>query len=697
MVNAHFLQLVKFRQLFSASYQVSLSLGDLHRMRDLVTVTEEAETGRLVRLVAQEAEIGKVESPHCSLHLEDGPFRSCEELPSVRVSLLQLSERIQLLLANHGGALPLASVPHCYALQFPPLLAVPGEEGVPLEHLLQAVRGVAITTGVTGIKQLVDCSSGRQEFRNSGLIGPPPALASQLLLFTKELVDLVREAPGCRLHLYKLIPSYHHMFGKQCRVADYGFTKLRDLLDSLPHVVQIIGEGARAVVTIAHKAQVRRFTNDLMKVLKLQQEKRMLLSLFPRAFENCFFKAFDITDYGVCFLVDMLLEVPEGTIVLEPTAGGEAGEEFFLSVFRRDQTTEELNRTRVFAKEVTELLRHSPGFSISFNKVIPSYHQHFGRQCRVSNYGLSKLAELFDCIPETVEVLEVGEERQVQLTMARMVAVVGEQVEAVVARQATRGRASLPLQQLASEYQQKYGHCLPLARLGVAGVREAVALLRDWVRLGEGREGEVVTVLDRGFIRTVARNVRKLLVEQGEMDLQDFYRQMATRFACQLPEDMLVTDLSSLVRVRGDRVALSPLQLAAREVEVVLGDGPGLEVAELEEKFLARWGRQLQLDSLGLDSLDQLLAALPEVFSVRGRGARSGSLARGWVSVIPLSLRKLVGLVKPAAPPCPAPALSPRPAVAAFRGRGFDMLRLINPPPHAAGGFTQVTRHEQLA
>ena len=126
---------------------------------------------------------------------------------------------------------------------------------------------------------------------------------------------------------------------------------------------------------------------------------------------------------------------------------------------------------------------------------------------------------------------------------------------------------------------------------------------------------------------------------------------------------------------------------------MVLGDGPGLEVAELEEKFLARWGRKLQLDSLGLDSLDQLLAALPEVFSVRGRGARSGSHARGCVSVIPLFLRKLVSLVKPAAPPCPAPALSPRPAVAAFSGRGFDMLRLINPPLH---GFTQVTRREQL-
>jgi hypothetical protein len=49
----------------------------------------------------------------------------------------------------HGGSLPLASLPHCYALQFPPLLVVPGEEGVPLEHLLQVVKGVSITKEAT--------------------------------------------------------------------------------------------------------------------------------------------------------------------------------------------------------------------------------------------------------------------------------------------------------------------------------------------------------------------------------------------------------------------------------------------------------------------------------------------------------------------------------------------------------------------
>ena len=183
---------------------------------------------------------GKVQTVRCNQHLAGNSCRLKwrEELPCVLVNLGELSRNVKKLVANHGGSIPLASLPHCYALQFPPLLAVPGEEGVPLEHLLQAIKDVAITTGVNSIKRLANASTGLKEFHCSELIGPPPSLANQLITFSKEVVDLLRAAPACRLPLYKFIPSYQLMFGKQCRVEDYGYTKLNDLLDSLPHVVQ---------------------------------------------------------------------------------------------------------------------------------------------------------------------------------------------------------------------------------------------------------------------------------------------------------------------------------------------------------------------------------------------------------------------------------------------------------------------------
>ena len=199
-------------------------------------------------------------------------------------------------------------------------------------------------------------------------------------------------------------------------MADYGYTKLRDLLDSMPHVIQIIGEGSKTIITLAHKAQVRRFTNDVLKMLKNRSDKHLLMSEFPKVYEETFFKPLNIFDYGVCLLQDIFAEIPENTLVFEElTDDLHNTKDVVISVFKRVQNNEEVIRTRAFAKEVVELLRHAPDFAISFNKFIPAYHQHFGRQCRVGSYGMSKLIELFEAIPDTVEVSDDGEERTVQL------------------------------------------------------------------------------------------------------------------------------------------------------------------------------------------------------------------------------------------------------------------------------------------
>ena len=124
-------------------------------------------------------------------------------------------------------------------------------------------------------------------------------MASQLALFSRELVDLLKFSAGCRIPFHKFIPNYHHYFGRQCRVADYGYTKLKDLFEALPHVVQIIGEGSRAMITLSHRAQVKRFTSDLLKVLKTQPAKRLALYDLPAMFSKSLLKTFKISDYGV--------------------------------------------------------------------------------------------------------------------------------------------------------------------------------------------------------------------------------------------------------------------------------------------------------------------------------------------------------------------------------------------------------------
>lgn len=71
--------------------------------------------------------------------------------------------------------------------------------------------------------------------------GMSPAIVPNIQLLCRELVDLLKTTERCQLLLSRFIPAYHHHFGRQCRVADYGYTKLVDLLESqvLSNVVQV--------------------------------------------------------------------------------------------------------------------------------------------------------------------------------------------------------------------------------------------------------------------------------------------------------------------------------------------------------------------------------------------------------------------------------------------------------------------------
>ena len=91
-------------------------------------------------------------------------------------------------------------------------------------------------------------------------------------------------------------------------------------------------------------------------------------------------------DFGVCELSDLLSDVPEGH--LETT--GE-GPNLVISLPKKNRTADEISRTKKFGKEVAELLRDCDKYSLPFTAFVPSYHHHFGRQCRLSNYGFSKV------------------------------------------------------------------------------------------------------------------------------------------------------------------------------------------------------------------------------------------------------------------------------------------------------------------
>ena len=82
-------------------------------------------------------------------------------------------------------------------------------------------------------------------------------------------------------------------------MADYGYTKLKELFEALPHIIQIMGEGSRAMITLSHRAQLKRFTSDLLRVLKSQPSKQVALLDLPQIFEKVMNRTFRVNDYGV--------------------------------------------------------------------------------------------------------------------------------------------------------------------------------------------------------------------------------------------------------------------------------------------------------------------------------------------------------------------------------------------------------------
>lgn len=115
-----------------------------------------------------------------------------------------------------------------------------------------------------------------------------------------------------------------------------------------------------------------------------------------------------------------------------------------------------------------------------FNKFVPSYHHHFGHQCRVSDYGFTKLIELFEAIPDIVKIEEVnGGERQISLTEREGLKVLAEQISKLV----MRARNGLSVSSIAQMFSHQFGYSLRPELFGCNTMLQLVQKLGDTVKV----------------------------------------------------------------------------------------------------------------------------------------------------------------------------------------------------------------------
>lgn len=350
---------------------------------------------------------------------------------------------------------------------------IDNDNGVSLEHLITCAQDVQIQYSEGCFKQLqwendkskpinVQARNLLNKNKPDASIKPDTAelnefdeLAEEsqrkLNQFSHEVVDLFKSIHKCIIPLSRFNNEYHKKYGRQLRVADYGFSKLYDLLESIPHILQILDSEFEKKLTLTHRVQVRRFSNDLVKVLKSHATKQMFADEYPSAYQKYFAKSFDIRDYGVCYLEDMLAELPE-TIIGRKEIEGRT----FIQIPKVFQMDEQRLCAHRFARDIIDMLKQKPRFAIQLSKFIPNFHQHFGRQCKLSNYGFVKLVDLFESLPNTVQLLNKDGVQFVQLRKELTLDIVCQNLIKLIEENGHKIKASLA--KLEELYNSKFEH-----------------------------------------------------------------------------------------------------------------------------------------------------------------------------------------------------------------------------------------------
>uniref|UniRef100_A0AAY5EIT1 Meiosis regulator and mRNA stability factor 1 n=1 Tax=Electrophorus electricus TaxID=8005 RepID=A0AAY5EIT1_ELEEL len=738
---ANCLPLFKFTEIYERKFGRKLAVSELYRLPEVVAVREQGG-GRLVCLLssslARHSPLGSSQShegsstsgspvvfeeleyhePVCKHHYTQHQFSEADydpdtyKIPFVLVSLKALAAHVHSLLQSHEGTVPLLSFPECYAAEFNPLTVA--EEGklegsVPLEHLITCIPGITIVTAQNGFKVI-------KWIHNK----PPPPNADmwlqrckspvgnpQLVQFSREIVDLMKNQPSCLIPITKFIPAYHHHFAKQCRVSDYGYSKLLELLEAVPHVLQILGLGSRRLLTLTHRAQVKRFTQDLLKLLKFQASKQVVIKDFMQAYHWCFSRNWQVIDYGMCDLMDLLTEIPDTTITIT-----QQDSDMIISIPKRDRTAEEVEHTRQFGKEVVDLLRHQPHFRMPFCKFIPTYHHHFGRQCKLAYYGFSKLVELFEAIPDVLQVLECGEEKVLALTEVERVKALAAQLVKLLRAQRD---CSLPISQLLTEYSRTYGYGLRLQDYDADTLPALLAKLCHVVKVVDGVEEKEVQLINRKSLRALTSQLLAVMMslpnDHNWLLVETLRRQYESMYDTPLnPCEYGFVSLSELLKSLPYlvevclRTFLNPqltrLYQFARDVRALLHTYHYNQIflTEFWGAFSKYTGCEFQPRDYGYATLDELLAAVPQVVWIKGHGHKKIIVLRNDMKgeacceaeLLCLSSASPVDLLCGPVPSClPSPQLHPDPVLLQHRDLiRFEEQLYIQPTGGAVQGDT---------
>ncbi|CAF2030352.1 unnamed protein product [Rotaria magnacalcarata] len=567
-------------QEYQSRFRKPLHISELNTARDIIEIQYNGRMGFARLSPSFRATMGsdvlsvRLERPYCTIHCPiNFVVSSTFDLPFIRLPLRIFSEHVQHLLTQHSGSMPLGSFLQCYSNYFPPL--IDDEYGVPLEHFITCVKNVEIVTDKGVIKRIQTTITPSFSVPLNHMVSDKRSTSSSasssssssttttcsLQTFAREVIDLLKqETVHCRLPLSKFVTAYHSKYSRHCRAADYGFDKILDLLLAIPNAVQVLGDGNKRILTLTHRCQVKRFFNDLVRILKNKPQRSMAISEIPREFTNFSKKSFDIIDFGVCFLDDLIGELRDNKEVVVDQENG------IIKLYRKEQTDVEKFATQLFAEDIINMFRHQQDFNIPFQRFIPMYHHHFGYQCRVQLYGCLRLIDLFEELPNIVQIIEdKNGERIIQLTDEA----IRQAIQLNITQLIRQCDGSIPFDHLTKLYAEMYRFELNYEEMGFDSIETMLESMQDkFACVQTNKNTAVIRVMEEHHSEIVfARNVVHILMEaQGETTIWLLKQEMANRYRRELKIEDCQNRLKQYVELIGQNVRLTPPMRFAYEV-----------------------------------------------------------------------------------------------------------------------------------
>jgi meiosis arrest female protein 1 len=630
------LSMYKFRELFQSRFKTSISVGNLCAMNDICSITENL-TEKFVCLrpeLIQSIDRGELNDcflqsvPYCSIHFKKGhrgwAEQEIEPLPNVWMSLSDVKSMIFALTQRHSENIPVASLVHCIQNEFK-FNIVSNEQGINLEHLISCVNEIQITTNKFGIKILnwvPEC--GNQKDLSDDYLNSKGKVADAYGQFSADVFELLQMCPKSTMKFSRFIPTYHNTFNKQCRVADYGYVKLIDLFEAIPLIVQIMGEGENRQITLTHKRQMRRFETDLYKILRIAGNKPIRLSDVPMLLSSNQ-KKFEITDYGICDIIDVVDELKNSNLVLVERMTN--SDDMLLSLPKRRQSSAELRKTSVFASETIDLLKIAPQYTIPYEKFACRYHYHFTYQLRLNDYGVGKLADMMEGLSGIVKIEMFNEDRKIFLSPKVAQRVFSEQLRDITETMTGNSFTFINVVNVLAHHKKNFGYEIRPETLGFSNLWSAIKSLPFVELVTQNEDKYIICHHNDDTYKCITHKVgmllNDLLLESciSHIPVSHFINSYFEKHEEVLNES-LIESMNHLIDMQIENniklVGLSKLALFLLQVIDIIKSIHSITLSQLKAELNSKLNLSNVCFQIGYPDLETIIEVFNDIFVVHG-------------------------------------------------------------------------------